>query len=40
MTRKQFQKILEETGISLTEERVKDIEFEKVVEIIETANQI
>lgn len=38
MTRKQFQKILDETGTSLTEGKIKDIEFEKVLEIIEMAN--
>src|SRR5690606_5695080 len=38
MTRKQFQKILDETGVNLTEERIKDIEFEKLLEIIATAN--
>ena len=38
MTRKQFQKILDEAGIELSEERIKDVEFEKILEIIHIAN--
>src|SRR5690606_12993709 len=38
MSRNQFQKILEEAGIALTEERIKDVEFEKILEIIHIAN--
>lgn len=39
LTRKQFEKLMEETDTSLSEEKIKDIEFEKVIEIIETANK-
>lgn len=39
LTRKQFQQLIDETGISVPEEKIKDIEFEKVLEIIETANE-
>lgn len=38
LTRKQFQKVLDEINMTLSEEKIKDIEFEKVLEIIETAN--
>lgn len=39
LTRKQFQKLMDEIDMSLPEEKIKDIEFEKVIEIIETANK-
>ncbi|PRX47309.1 hypothetical protein [Salegentibacter salegens] len=39
LTRKQFEKLMEETNTSLSEEKIKDIEFEKVIEIIEAANK-
>lgn len=38
MTRKQFQKIIAETEVNLSEEKIKDIKFEKIIEVIETAN--
>ena len=38
LTRKQFQKVMDEIDMNLSEEKIKDIEFEKVIEIIETAN--
>ena len=39
LTRKQFEKLMEEAGIKLPEEKIRDIEFEKVIEIIEAANE-
>lgn len=39
LKRKQFEKIMEETGTSISEEKIKDIAFEKVLEIIEAANK-
>ncbi|MEP6262876.1 MAG: hypothetical protein ABJ092_14965 [Gillisia sp.] len=38
LTRKQFQKVLDEVNMELSEEKIKEIEFEKVIEIIESAN--
>jgi len=39
LTRRNLKKIIQESGLNVTDERVKDIEFEKILEIIETANQ-
>lgn len=39
LTRKQFQKILDDVDMTLTDEKIKDIEFEVIVEVIETANK-
>lgn len=39
LTRKQFEKLMEETNMNFSEEKIKDIEFEKVVEIIKAANK-
>lgn len=39
LTRKQFEQLMDETGINLPEEKIKDIEFEKVLEIIKSANE-
>ncbi|WP_372920406.1 hypothetical protein [Salegentibacter sp.] len=39
LTRKQFENLMAEIDMSLPEEKIKDIEFEKVIEIIETANK-
>ena len=38
-TRKQLKKILDETGTVLTDEKIKDIEFSKIIELINTANE-
>ncbi len=39
LTKKQFKKILEETKTTLTDEKIRNIEFEMVLEIIKTANE-
>ena len=38
LTRKQFEKVMKEADMTLSDEKIKDIEFEKVIEIIEAAN--
>lgn len=38
LTKKQFEKIVEETGMNFTEDKIKDIEFEKILKVIKTAN--
>ncbi len=38
LTRKQFQKLMDEVNMTLTEEKIKEIEFERVIDIIEKAN--
>lgn len=38
-TKKQLKKLLDETGTVLTDEKIKDIEFSKIIELINTANK-
>lgn len=39
LTRTQFQKIIDEVDMASTDEKIKEIEFEVIVEVIETANK-
>lgn len=39
LTKKQFEKILNETGTTLADEKIKDIEFNKILELIKSANE-
>lgn len=39
LTRNQFKMILKETGTALTDEKIKDIEFTKIIEFINSANK-
>lgn len=39
LTKQQFQKILHVTGTAMSDEKIKDIEFEKILELIKTANK-
>lgn len=39
LTRKQFEKIMHESGSTLRNEKIKDIEFEKVLELIKILNE-
>lgn len=38
-TKKQFKKILDETGTVLTNEKIKDIEFDRIIKLINSANE-
>lgn len=38
-TKKQFKEILDETGTILTDEKIKDIEFDRIIELINSANE-
>lgn len=38
-TKKHFKKILDETGTVLTDEKIKDIEFNRIIELIKSANE-
>ncbi|MBI6120410.1 hypothetical protein [Salegentibacter maritimus] len=38
-TKKQFKKILDETGTVLTDEKIKEIEFHRIIELIKSANE-
>ena len=39
LTKKQFKKLLDETGTVLTDEKTKDIEFGRIIDLINTANE-